>query len=239
MSTYITSDLHGDYYNFIKLLETIKFDSKTDKLYILGDVLDRGKYGIKLLNFIRKYIDEGSMVLIKGNHELFAEMYLKINLTQRKWSTWGGGPTLEEIYVMSKEEKDDLLRFIESLEHYISIKASNSEWVLTHAGISADYLKENEDGTINVKKSIDYAVCEDEFMLLVSNDIHYVPHSIVKKLDCFVVVGHTPVIGLNDDGSYKILKKDNYMCIDTGAGHRNNGGRMSAIRIEDMKEFYI
>lgn len=39
---YIMSDLHGCYDLYQKMLKTIKF-SQTDMLYIIGDVIDRGK----------------------------------------------------------------------------------------------------------------------------------------------------------------------------------------------------
>ena len=45
---YAMSDLHGCYEKYIKMLDKINF-SDSDTLYILGDVVDRGDGGIKLL----------------------------------------------------------------------------------------------------------------------------------------------------------------------------------------------
>ena len=67
MSTYAISDLHGDYNLYLKTLSEIKFDVKKDKLYILGDVIDRNKGAIKiLLNIID---NQKSINMILGNHE--------------------------------------------------------------------------------------------------------------------------------------------------------------------------
>jgi len=48
MSTYAISDLHGQYDIFEKLLDVIDF-SENDFLYVLGDAIDRGPDGIKIL----------------------------------------------------------------------------------------------------------------------------------------------------------------------------------------------
>lgn len=48
MAAYVIWDIHGEYEKFNQLLKTIKL-KETDTLYILGDVLDRGLYHIKML----------------------------------------------------------------------------------------------------------------------------------------------------------------------------------------------
>ena len=45
---YAMSDLHGCYDKYIKMLEKINFN-ENDMLYILGDIVDRGPDGIKIL----------------------------------------------------------------------------------------------------------------------------------------------------------------------------------------------
>ena len=48
MSVYAMSDLHGCYERYIKMLDEINL-CDDDTLYILGDVVDRGDGGIKIL----------------------------------------------------------------------------------------------------------------------------------------------------------------------------------------------
>ena len=45
---YAVSDLHGCYDKYIKLLERLNMTSD-DSLYILGDIVDRGSDGMKIL----------------------------------------------------------------------------------------------------------------------------------------------------------------------------------------------
>ena len=45
---YAMSDLHGCYEKYIQMVEMIRFKSE-DTLYVLGDVVDRGEDGVKIL----------------------------------------------------------------------------------------------------------------------------------------------------------------------------------------------
>lgn len=66
MSTYVISDIHGEYDMFLRLLEKIKFFER-DTLYVLGDVLDRGLHPIKVLLEMMKY---PNILPVVGNHEV-------------------------------------------------------------------------------------------------------------------------------------------------------------------------
>lgn len=48
MSTYVISDIHGNYDAYKEMLKKIRF-SEEDMLYILGDILDRGPQPIKVV----------------------------------------------------------------------------------------------------------------------------------------------------------------------------------------------
>ena len=49
--TYVMSDIHGDYSSFYNMLVKINFSS-FDKLFILGNVVDKGPNNLCLLGFI-------------------------------------------------------------------------------------------------------------------------------------------------------------------------------------------
>ena len=53
MSTYVMSDIHGQYKSFVKMLNLIRF-GEDDKLYVIGDVIDRGPDGIKIIQHLMK-----------------------------------------------------------------------------------------------------------------------------------------------------------------------------------------
>ena len=49
MATYCISDIHGYYDKFIALINLIEFDPAADRLYILGDIIDRGPQSAEML----------------------------------------------------------------------------------------------------------------------------------------------------------------------------------------------
>lgn len=241
MSVYITSDLHGELRNFKSILRMINFHKEKDVLFILGDVLDRGTKSIELLSYIRKYSDSDNPAirLIKGNHELFAQMYIEGKVSKDSWIKWGGKQTADQIDSMTNEERLDLLNYLKNLQHYVVIEQENGkDWVLSHSGIHLDFLKEDESG-IDVVQSIEDAVANNEFDYLVTNDLLYAPRSVIERFKQFLVIGHIPVIFIDDDRGNRVIKTKNYMCIDTGAAYRNIGGKMSIYRVEDGRTFYL
>jgi metallophosphoesterase len=48
LPTYVVSDIHGKYDKFIGVLDKINLKEE-DTLYVLGDILDRGKHPIKVM----------------------------------------------------------------------------------------------------------------------------------------------------------------------------------------------
>ena len=51
---YCVSDIHGEYELFEQLLKKIKFSSE-DKMYICGDIIDKGKSPVKLAKYISSF----------------------------------------------------------------------------------------------------------------------------------------------------------------------------------------
>ena len=62
---YVMSDLHGEYDKYLAMLKKIKF-SDADELYILGDVVDRGKKPVEILQDMSM---RHNVFPIMGNHD--------------------------------------------------------------------------------------------------------------------------------------------------------------------------
>lgn len=237
---YLISDIHGDLNLFKKMLRTINFNFEYDELIIVGDILDRNEHGIKIYKFIKPFIESGTMKLVMGNHELFAIMFMEGELSEKKWISFGGKDTLKDIKEMSEDEREEFLKFLKELPLYIEIDTFKyGKAIVTHTGISAYIHEYNEDGSINVIKSIERAAKENLFEYLISLDIHYVPEHIKRNLDRFLFVGHVCTFGLNDDASNKIYRTPHYMDLDCGAGHKELGGVLGCYCVDSDEEFYV
>lgn len=229
--TYLISDIHGDFRSFLKMLKYIEFD-ENDKMYILGDILDRGKENLNLLYFVK---ETPNIILIKGNHEFFAEDYLRGDLLGEQWEAWGGTNTRDEVDALNKERQEEILEYLESLPYYKQLKVSGKVWTLTHSGLSVEHVVKGTRGLINIRASIKKAAEQDPFRYLVSQDIHFLPSTVA--FDTFLVVGHVPTPSLT--GEAKILYENGYMDIDAGNGNRKAGGRLACYCIETKEEFYV
>jgi serine/threonine protein phosphatase 1 len=71
MVYYVVSDCHGFFTElYTALKEAGFFEEKEDcRLVVCGDVLDRGKEAIRMINFLLRLKNDGKLILITGNHE--------------------------------------------------------------------------------------------------------------------------------------------------------------------------
>ena len=53
MATFAIGDLQGCYQEFRQLLDLIRFDPAKDKLWLVGDIVNRGPDSLSVLRFVR------------------------------------------------------------------------------------------------------------------------------------------------------------------------------------------
>ena len=54
MAVYVVSDLHGQFEVFMDGLKKVEFKDN-DELYVIGDAIDRGNDGIRILQYIKEH----------------------------------------------------------------------------------------------------------------------------------------------------------------------------------------
>lgn len=68
MASYAVGDLQGCYFSFQRLLETIDFKPDHDRLWLVGDLINRGAGSLATLRWL--YQHRTSIVAVLGNHDL-------------------------------------------------------------------------------------------------------------------------------------------------------------------------
>lgn len=228
---YVTSDLHGyPLEKFKTLLEKAGF-SQNDFLYVLGDVIDRGAEGIKILRWL---MAQPNAQLILGNHEammlgcefLFDEITEEsiANLTGSKleiYSNWianGGNPTLNSLKSLRKNEIEYIFEYLSEAPLFETVSAGGKDFILTHSGLG-NFGKS--------KKLSEYS----EYDLLWTR-----PSLDTKYYDGVTAVfGHTPTVYYGENFKGKAIITDSWINIDTGAA---TGLDPMLLRLDDLKEFY-
>lgn len=125
MATYAVGDLQGCFAPLQRLLEKIKFDSKVDQLWFVGDLVNRGPDSLQTLRFV-KSLGAGAVVVL-GNHDLHlltvAAGFVKAHR----------GDTLNEI--LNAPDGEELLTWL----RYRPLLHRALGFTMIHAGLLPDW----------------------------------------------------------------------------------------------------
>lgn len=137
---YVASDWHGDYSYYVQMKQILKPE---DKLYYLGDAVDRGPQPIKLFLAL---MQDPQVDFLMGNHEDMMYNYLTNPSDEWNETIWlhnGGAPTLRQFKTKIIRKKD-IERFYHSLynlktkKRLNKIEVNNKIFFLSHAGFSSN-----------------------------------------------------------------------------------------------------
>jgi serine/threonine protein phosphatase 1 len=168
------SDIHGQYELFIKLLEKIGFSDK-DEMYVLGDMIDKGKGSIRLLKYV---MGKPNVHCIMGNHE-HSLLYEYNSIMEDSPSDFS-----EVLNTLQRRfEPDDetltfeMLDWLESLPYY----AEGEDFIAVHAGVPADEKNNLIDPADALPEQLIY-------------DRAFKKQDYIPKSEKCVIFGHTPTV---------------------------------------------
>jgi bis(5'-nucleosyl)-tetraphosphatase (symmetrical) len=131
LAQYAIGDLQGCYGPFRRLLDKIEFDPHEDRLWITGDLVNRGPKSRKTLRFVRKLGDAAICVL--GNHDVHL-----IALANGIKQAGSDNKSLQKI--LAKDDCGELidwLRFRPLAHHSFDLNT-----VMVHAGVPPQWTVE-------------------------------------------------------------------------------------------------
>ncbi len=233
---YVVSDIHGCREKYETLLHAIHF-GRRDTLYFLGDALDRGPEGFRVL---LDMASRKNVLSIRGNHEAMAshallsllhclmqengELDQEAQDAMELWFYNGGEQSLADFMELSSEEQLTVLRYMTSMPLYREAEVSGRKYVLVHGGLE-NFLPE---------RPLDSYQEDEVVWARPEPDTRY-------YRDRTVILGHTPVCFL--DGSpnrissgSRIFHTESYMDIDCGCVF---GGPLACICLETQQEVYV
>lgn len=123
MSTYVIGDVQGCYDALMRLLDLIEFDEHKDKLWFVGDLVNRGPDSLKVLRFLKNA--KNNSIIVLGNHDLHLLAVAKNYQSLRPLDTF------QEVFAAN--DLDELIFWLRHLPllHY----DAELNFVMIHAGL--------------------------------------------------------------------------------------------------------
>lgn len=123
--TWAIGDIQGCYSSFMKLLEKINFDPKRDRLWLVGDLVNRGSGSLEVLEYV--YANRQSINIVLGNHD--------ISLIAAYFGIKKSNPTIEPI--LSSPNASTLIEWLRKQPFvHMDFKLG---YVMAHAGIAPNF----------------------------------------------------------------------------------------------------
>ncbi len=179
MSIYACSDLHG----MGNLWDKIKnFLKPEDRLYFLGDAIDRGPDGYRIM---KEMLADPRITYILGNHELMmynACIDEENDSASALWIYWNGGLSTYEAWV-NDGRPQKVLQDINNLPLYwVYRNKEDIDIILTHAGFTPGMMPKERKKFVWDRDHITSG-----------------PYVMPNECDpCLVVHGHTPCESLEE-----------------------------------------
>lgn len=209
---FICGDIHGCYDALMTRLNEVDFNQSCDRLFALGDIIDRGPDSLRCLRLLK----EDWFHCVLGNHE---QMMMDVILTQKPsgfWYRWGG-LWHDEIVVPDdiKEVVDLCGEFVSKLPHSITLGDGSGGIIgLVHAEPPEDWACAQSD-------DIDF-----QSMIWSRDRILYDIRRPIPNID-YVLVGH--------QADTHIRRQGNVFYLDTGAGYPQ--GFLTIVKLtENLRE---
>lgn len=191
---FLIGDLHGCFDELQELLQLVAFNCDTDRLFAVGDLIDRGSRSLDCLRLLK----EPWFYSTLGNHE---QMMMDTILYDERHDLWrhNGG---HWYWLLNDDEKEELSLLIENHVSKLPVSAT-----IQYPDVSVGLLHaEPPDDWVELETG------EAEFALTVWGRYRVLEgnESLVEGID-MVFVGHTPRV--------KLSRLGNVYPIDTGAGY--------------------
>lgn len=244
---FVISDIHGNYEKYCEMLDIIELEDD-DVLYVLGDVMDRGENGIRIL---QDMMVRPNVIPILGNHDLIAWQCLKWLVQEitedtiknmdgyilqmiDEWFKLGGDPTIREFVTLTVQERRDVIDYLGEFRMYEEVNIQGKDYVLVHGGFEYE--------NFDAEKYLDEYDLHELVWARINVNEEYFP-------DKYIVFGHTPTCLLwaqkagalldeilEEEICNRIFKNGKLIGVDCGCGH---DGYLGCLCLETMEEYYV
>lgn len=263
MAIYAVGDVQGCHTELVRLLDTIRFDPAADKLWLVGDLVNRGPGSLEVLRLVKLLGD--SAITVLGNHDLH------LLAVAAGAAELHRNDTLDEI--LAAPDRDELLHW---LRHQRLLHAE-AGYVLVHAGLLPEWsvkqatsLAREIEAVLRDENYSDFfahmygntphcwdnelsgyrrlrvitnaltrmRICtrEGEMEFKFKGEVHNIPPDYLPWFDVPKRASRKATVVFGHWSALGLLIRDDVIALDTGCLW---GGTLSAIRLDDRKLFQV
>ena len=263
MAIYAVGDVQGCYAELQQLLEQVRFDPAQDKLWLVGDLVNRGPDSLAVLRLVQSL--GNSAITVLGNHDL--HLLAVANGIAEPHRT----DTLDEI--LNAPDRDELLHWLRN-RPLLHVEDS---YVLVHAGLlpqwsvvsAASLAREAETALrgndyvtflkrmygntprgwrddltgykrlrviINTFTRMRICTLAGEMEFKFKSEIHNIPPGYLPWFDVPNRASAASTVIFGHWSALGLVLRENVMALDTGCLW---GGPMSAVRLDDRHLFQV
>ncbi|WP_413161181.1 metallophosphoesterase family protein [Capilliphycus salinus ALCB114379] len=196
----IIGDVHGHYDGMMTLLEKLD-PGQEDRVYFLGDLVDRGPKSAQVVEFVKN----SPYRCLMGNHEqLMLNALPEVGKNTQAWQAWlysGGHSTIASYQEAGMMPRDHLL-WMRSLPVFLDL---GDVW-LVHAGVNP-YLPLSQQ-------------TEAQFCWI-RREFHKIPKPYFNNK--LIIIGHTITFTFDGIEPGSLVQGQGWLGIDTGVYHAKSG----------------
>lgn len=160
MATYAMGDLQGCFTAFQRLIDHIQFDPAADKLWLVGDIVNRGPDSLSLLRHIKQA--GSAMIMVLGNHDLHLLMVAAGIAKQHP------SDTIHPI--LDAPDRDELLHWLRQQKLFHTA----DQYAMVHAGLLPSWSIVQAE---QLAREVEHALRQDDdrelFALMYGNEPNY------------------------------------------------------------------
>jgi len=146
MATYAIGDIQGCHFSFQHLLSEIQFNPTRDRLWLVGDIVNRGSGSLEVLRWVYQHRDVINLVL--GNHDLHALTVAEGFVRAHR------GDTLQAIL-----DAPDRAVLLDWLRHQPLMHDSGG-YVMVHAGLLPQWTIQT---ATSLAAEVSQALCSEDY----------------------------------------------------------------------------
>ncbi|MBP3707452.1 MAG: metallophosphoesterase [Clostridia bacterium] len=258
--SYVISDIHGMYGSYMEAINQLQ---ENDTLYVLGDVIDRGEYGIEI---IQDMMQRDNVNFVMGNHEWYmlktidilkkyglenyniGQAFTVFNSNTRKmlpvdtafmfsWMFQNNGiKTITKYLELPQTEQEQIYSYLSNSAIIQKVQTKNLKICLVHA------CPPNDNAFIDLVESQEEGIVtyKDVNKNLGENCIEYMveERDDVKGFELWASKGYITIYGHTPQKSARVYRDEekHRICIDAAC---SMNGNLAMLCLNDGKAKYI